>query len=52
MNCPTLFENLSDVQRARVREMRKLANYTYHKSTWSVDKTFYWNILVWNDVKI
>lgn len=52
MNYPTCFEGLSDAKLARVREMRKAANYTYRKCGWSVDKTFYWQRIAWDGIAL
>ena len=52
MNRPTAFECLSAEKLARVREMRKAANYTYRKGGWCVDKTFYWQRIVWEGIAL
>lgn len=52
MNKPKAFECLTSEQVARVRAMRLAAKYTYRKGSWTIDKTYYWNVLAWNNVAI
>lgn len=46
------YESLSDEQLQQVRRLRLSAKYTYRKSKWSLDKTFYYNIVVPNGLPI
>lgn len=41
----TYYEGLSDDLKSRVRALRIQAKYKYKKSRWSVDKTFYYNVI-------
>lgn len=41
----TTYEGLSDDLKSRVRALRLQAKYKYKKSRWSVDKTFYYNVV-------
>lgn len=41
----TCYEGLSDDLKSRVRALRIQAKYKYKKSRWSVDKTFYYNVI-------
>ena len=41
----TPYEGLSDDLKSRVRALRLQAKYKYKKSRWSVDKTFYYNVV-------
>lgn len=52
MNNPTAYECLSEEKQARVRSMRIESKYTYRKGSWSVDKSFYWNRIVFNNITI
>lgn len=41
----TYYECLSDDLKSRVRALRLQMKYKYKKSSWSVDKTFYYNVV-------
>lgn len=52
MNRPTAFECLSTEKKDLVHSLRIAANYTYRKGSWSLDKSFYWNRIVFNNIAI
>ncbi len=41
----TTYEGLFDDLKSRVRALRLQMRYKYKKSRWSVDKTFYYNVV-------
>ena len=41
----TYYEGFSDDLKSRIRTLRLQAKYKYKKSRWSVDKTFYYNVI-------
>lgn len=46
------YESLSDEQLQQVRNLRLSARYTYRKSKWGLDKTFYYNVVIPNGLPI
>ena len=52
MNDAKFYSCLTDAQRQRVRELRRAAKYTYRKRFFTLDETFFYNVIQFNHISI